>query len=315
VLHAGLGARAPRVSGRIISLRPPGAGRARGAVYNAGIVALFRSLRLVAFDAASVSAAVMAPSLRGPRLRGLEVVPLAPGAILPLALSPNLSRPEEVSAALERLRPRLGSDRVTLVLPDGLARVLLLEAPRGAEPREYARFRLGPALPYPLAEAAVDVLPLDGRRFLAAAVRREVVAGYEAAAAAAGLVPERADLAPLAALSGLLRQPRPASVVEIVLGDAALSLAAFDRGRLCAFRSRRRDPGPGEAARVGAEATRTAVVGGVDGPCFRVTGPGARGFRDGLAAAGHQAEVVVALPWVDPLPEAEERPWLGAAVA
>ncbi len=278
-------------------------------------MAFFPSLRLVAFDAASVAGARLVRGLRGPRLRSLEIVPLSPGALLVSAFTPNLARPEEVSAALARLRGALDSGRVTLVLPDGLARVLLLEAPKGADPHEYARFRLGPALPYPVGEAAVDLLPLDGRRMLAAAVRRDVVAGYEAAAAAAGLRPDRVDLAPLAALSGLLRQPRPARTVEIVLGSAALSLAAFDGGRLCAFRSRRRDPGPGEAERVCADATRTASPGAGDPPRLRVTGVGARSFRDDLAGTGQAVELAAVLPGVGSLPEAAERSWLGAALA
>jgi hypothetical protein len=309
------GARAPAASGRIIPLRPPAAGSPRGRDYNAGIVAWFPSLRLVAFDAASVAGAQLVRGLRGPRLRSLEIVPLAPGALLVSAFTPNLARPAEVSAALARLREALGPGRVTLVLPDGLARVLLLEAPKGADPHEYARFRLGPALPYPVGEAAVDLLPLDGRRMLAAAVRRDVVAGYEAAAAAAGLQTDRVDLAPLAALSGLLRLPRPVRTVEIVLGDAALSLAAFDRGRLSAFRTRRRDPGPGEAERVCGEAARTASFGVGDPPCLRITGVGARSFRDDLAGVGQAVELAAVLPGPGSLPEAAELPWLGAALA
>ncbi len=281
----------------------------RGGTIIAGRVIVFPSFRLVAFDATSVSGARLTRGLRGPRLRSLDVIPLAPGALLPSALAPNLARPEEVVAALVQLSGSLGRGPVTLVLPHGLARVLLLEAPKGADPREYARFRLGPALPYPLGEAVVDLLALDGRRLLAAAVRREVVAGYEAAATAAGLAPERVDLAPLAALSGLLRQRRPASVVEILLGDAALSLAAFDGEQLCAFRSRWRDPGPGEAERVHAEAVRTSPAAG-EGLCLRVTGVGARGLRDDLLAAGHPAELAAVFP--GSLPEAAERPWLGA---
>jgi hypothetical protein len=278
-------------------------------------VAWFPSLRLVAFDAASVAGARLVRGLRGPRLRSLEIVPLPPGALLVSAFTSNLARPAEVSAALVRLREALGPGGVTLILPDGLARVLLLEAPKGADPHEYARFRLGPALPYPVGEAAVDLLPLDGRRLLAAAVRRDVVAGYEAAAAAAGLKTDRVDLAPLVALAGLLRQPRPARTVEIVLGDAALSLAAFEGGRLSAFRSRRRDPGPGEAERVCEEAARTAPSGAGDPPCLRVTGVGARSFRDDLAGAGQAVELAAVLPGVGSPPEAAERPWLGAALA
>jgi hypothetical protein len=279
------------------------------------MVAWFPSRRLVAFDAASVAGARLVRGLRGPRLRSLEIVPLPPGALVISAFTANLARPAEVSAALARLRGALGGGRVTLVLPDGLARVLLLEAPKGADPQEYARFRFGPALPYPVGEAAIDLLPLDGRRLLAAAVRRDVVAGYEAAAAAAGFQTDRVDLAPLAALSGLLRQPRPARTVEIVLGDAALSLAAFEEGRLSAFRSRRRDPGPGEAERVYGDAARTALPGDGDPPFLRVTGVGARSFRDDLAGAGQTVELAAVLPGAGSGGEAAELPWLGAALA
>jgi hypothetical protein len=97
--------------------------------------------------------------------------------------------------------------------------------------------------------------------------------------------------------------------VDILLGDAALSLAAFDGERLCAFRSRWRDPGPGEAERVHAEASRTSPA-DPEGLRLRITGVGARGFLQDLTAAGHSAELAAVFP--SPLPEAAERAWLGA---
>jgi hypothetical protein len=103
--------------------------------------------------------------------------------------------------------------------------------------------------------------------------------------------------------------------VEIVLGDAALSLAAFERGRLSAFRTRRRDPGPGEAERVCEEAARTASLSAGDPPCLRVSGAGARSFRDDLAEAGQAVELAAVLPGTGSMPEAAELPWLGAALA
>src|SRR5207237_5951771 len=112
-------------------------------------------------------------------------------------------------------------------------------------------------------EAGVDVLALPGGRALASAVRRVIVEGYEAAAEAAGLELERLDLAPLAALSALAREPRGTAVsVDVILGDRALSLAAWQGGVLHVFRTRRRQSGPREPLWLGREVDRTAVLAG-----------------------------------------------------
>ena len=126
-------------------------------------------------------------------------------------------RAPEVQQALAEVARGVegGQGPVAFILPDGVARTMLLEAPAGVAPREFARYRITPGLPYAPEEALVDVLPVEGGRVLAAAVRRSVVEGYEAAAAAAGLDIERLDLSPLAALSALARgraaPPRPST--------------------------------------------------------------------------------------------------------
>ncbi len=251
-----------------------------------------RSAVYVGFDAASLSGVVLARGFGRRRLRSFVRVPLAPDAIAPSAVSPNILRPEEVREALRRLRQQLGraGSAATLVLPDGTARLALLEV-EGDNLRDYARFRLGPGLPYPLGEAVVDVLPAGPGRALAAAVRRSIVEEYEEVATTAGFTRERVDLAPFVGLAGMLRRDR-APEVHALLGEAALSLAAFDARGIAVVRQRRRDPAAGEGERLFAEAARTARLLG-DGDDFRLTlcGAGAGELGRELVAAGLPAEI------------------------
>jgi hypothetical protein len=267
----------------------------------------------VAFDAASLTGAAFARGFSGPRLQSFARVPLDDGALLPSAANPNLLRPREVKDALKRLGDELGrGGRSVLVLPDGSARLLLLEA-TGDDLREYARFRLASALPYPVAEAIVDVLPVGGGRVLAAAVRRTIVEEYEAAAADAGFPRERVGLAPLVALAGALKRERDADV-HAFLGEASLSLAALDAQGLRAFRQRRRDPGPGEARRLFDEAVRTVRAGhGEPGAGLRLSlsGAGAASLADELTAAGR---AVLARPSEGPA-QTSEVAWLAGLLA
>jgi hypothetical protein len=245
---------------------------------------------------------------------------LADGALVPSAFERNLLRPEEVRDALREVAApaHKAGARPTLVLPHGVARLALLDLPRGAEPLEYARFRLAAGEPRLPADAVVDYLSVEPGRVLAAAVRREVVAEYEEAAAAAGLGRGRVDLAPLAAASAVLVQCRawPGPAVAVVLGDVACSFLAWAEGRLRGARVRRRDPGPGEAERLRAEAGRTAVAAGMAADAeLLVSGSGARGVLDHLAAAGLAARLFAPGEGVGPLREAAHRPWLAAALA
>jgi Tfp pilus assembly PilM family ATPase len=283
-------------------------------------MAWLRSKLVIAFDAASVSGATLSRGFGAPRLARVESAPLEPGALVPSPVEANLVRPEAVLGALRLVLAELGAmtSPATLVLPDGLARVLVFEAPQAVVPAEYARFRLGAGLPFSPSEAIVDVQPLGEHRFLGVAVRRSIVAAYEALAAAAGVECERVDLSPMAALEGLRRQaPQDASAVDVILGDAALSLAAWRSGRLLVFRSRRRDSGVGEAARLCDEVLRTAALAG-DGaaaPRVRVVGPGATSLVRELRSTGTQAEAGWQATGASLSLEAAEVPWLGVALS
>jgi hypothetical protein len=263
------------------------------------------------FDATTLSAAALARGFGRRRLRAFETVSLSPGVLSPSPVSRNVLLPGDLREALSHLRSRLGrGSGAVLVLPEWTARLALLEV-EGNDVKDYARFRLASSLPYPLAEAVVDVLRVGPGRALAAAVRRSIVEEYETAAAGAGFVSERVDLAPLVGLAGLLdRDPSP--TVHALLGETGLSLAAFDRRGLVAYRQRRRDPVAGESERLFAEAARTARLLG-NGSEFRMTvsGAGASGIGRELTASGLSVEVRGP---VEP-PLAGESAWLAGLLA
>ena len=280
-----------------------------------------RALRtrvLVALDATGVAGAAVSGGPGAPRIRSYARAPLSGGALVPGPLDPNVVRAAEVQRALGEVAAALEGGRgpVSLILPGGVARTALLEVAAGVTAREFARYRLTPGLPYPPDEALVDVLPVDGGRVLAAAVRRSVVEGYEAVAAAAGLDVERLDLAPLAALSALAREPRGTAVsVDVILGDHALSLAAWQGGVLHLFRTRLRESGPREPLWLGREVDRTAVLAGNgSAPRIRAVGPGAVELLRAWSDAGRTGEPGWRAEGALPV-EATELAWLGAALA
>ena len=177
-------------------------------------------------------------------------MPLGAGALLPSPTEPNLLKPVEVSTALSDLLHRLGRPaRVVVVLPLGTGRLSLLQPPAGTDPREFARFRLGPSLPFPADEAIFDTVPAGAGRVLAGAVRRAVVAEYEELLASCGAQVERVDLLPLAAVAAR-RRAGSAAALDLFLGDVAFALALHEAGEVRGFRCRWRDRGPADLDRI-----------------------------------------------------------------
>lgn len=280
-----------------------------------------RALRtrvLMAIDATGVSGAAVSGGAGSPHIRSFARAALAAGALVPGPLDANVARAAEVRQALAEVAAGVEGGRgpVALVLPDGMARTVLLEVPAGVAVRDFARYRIAPGLPYSPDEAVVDVLPLEGGRVLAAAVRRSVIEGYEAVAAAAGLDLERLDLSPLAALSALAREARgTAASVDVILGDRALSLAAWHGGLLRVFRNRLREPGPAEARWLAHEVDRTAAEAGNGGPPrIRAVGPGVIALLHAWEREGRTAEPGWRAEGSLPV-EAAELAWLGAALS
>lgn len=275
---------------------------------------------LVAFDAGSVAGARIARGLGSPRMQSFARVALGPGALVPSPHEPNLRRADEVAAALAQVARTLAATgaRVRALLPDGIARVALLEADdRAVDPAEYARYRLAPGLPYPAREAVVQAERVGDGRVLAAVAWRTVIGEYEQALASAGLGPASVDLTPLAALAAMAEDVRGVSASAlIVLGDAAYSLALHAGRRLRLVRSRRRDRTGDEASRLAREVERAARLAGCTDPVrVRLVGSGASDLVRELAAGGAQAEPGWRLDaGALPLPAAELA-WLGSALA
>jgi hypothetical protein len=265
---------------------------------------MLRTELVLAFDAASIQAAVVGLGLGGRRVDASARRGVSSGALTPVVMGQNVHRPEELREAVRAVVAEVrGAGRpAILVLPDGVARVALVDVPSRTDAREFARFRLAAQLPYPGTEAAVDILALGGGRVLAAAVRRDVVQEYEQIAAGAGLTQQRVDLAPLAALAVLRR--RAATGIDVILGEAAFSIAVSGAGKVLAFRTRRRDPGPDEAERLALELERTARLAETPLPAaLRVVGPGARGLAEAWKMRGLSVE------------RAEEQTFWAAALA
>jgi hypothetical protein len=272
---------------------------------------------VVGFDASSVTGALVSAGIGASRVRAFGHVPLPASALVPGPIDPNVAHPEEVRDALARLVRELDPGRTpaTLVVPAAVARIVLLDVPSGVAPREYARYRLLGALPYPPEEAVVDVLELRSGRALGAVARRSVLEGYEQAAEAAGLSQDRLDIAPLAAMSALAGDPGGASV-DVILGDTAVCLAVLKGGVLEAFRTRLRDRDADEPRRLALEVERTAAAAGTNGGPVRhrVVGSGAVALLRAWAAEGRSAEPGWRVP--DALPvDAAELAWLGSALA
>jgi hypothetical protein len=251
-------------------------------------VALFGSRLYLGFDASCVTAAAVSAGVRGRRLRSLHRAAVGPEAVAPSPSAANLAD-EEVRAAIRRsVEAAAPSARgAVLVLPDGIARIVLVDVPRDAAAREFVRFRVAPSLPWPAAETIVDVLPVGRGRVVGGAVGRATVAEYERAARGAGLEVERVHLAPLLSLAGLLRAENQ-DAVHVVLGDVALCLFCFRHGELVAVRSRRRDRSAGEASRLLDEASRISVLSG-DGEAPQkivLHGSGAVALRGEAALVG-----------------------------
>lgn len=281
-----------------------------------GAVWPLRTQSFVVFAASSLAAAVVRRGLGGPVVRAFARAPLPPGALVPSPFDANLRDRAAVQAALRSLGEQVGPVRdPVVILPDGTARLALLEVPPRTESVGFARYRLLPSLPYPANDAVVDVLDLPGGRVVGAAIRRSIVEEYETVGASVGLVPERVDLAVLAALAAS-STAGIGDALEVILGEAEAALAAWRDGRLVALRTRLRDRSAGEAGRLADDLARTAALAGLpaDVP-VRAAGTDAQALLAALAHGGRR----VMPPWSGeaeglPVPPIELA-WWGAAVS
>ncbi len=111
-------------------------------------------------------------------------------------LRPNLAAPEQVSQQIRELFEETGTrpGRVSLVVPDNLAKIALLTLPEKPPSRrqleEIVRFKVRRSVPFRLEDAALSyqVLPGPGKsvHILVALLRKGVVEQYERVLGAAG---------------------------------------------------------------------------------------------------------------------------------
>lgn len=168
---------------------------------------------------------------------------LAPGAVLPDLLEPNLRERQRV---LDAIRESLGSlsgrtRDIIAVLPDTAIRVALLDFETLPKRREEAegvvRFRLKKSLPFDVDKARVSYdaqTTGNAIRVVAAVGLSSVIEDYESIFQEAGYTPGVVLPSMLAAL-GAADASRPTLVVKV---DArTISIAIMDKGQLLLFRT------------------------------------------------------------------------------
>jgi len=139
-----------------------------------------------------------------PELEVAEARPLPEQGAGSSIFRPNLGTPEEMASRLRKLLEATGTKpgRLSLVLPDNLAKISLVTLPeRPSSVRrldEVLRFKLRRAVPFRLEDAVLthQVLPGEGTgvTVLVAVMLRAVVEQYERALEGAGVRPGLVDL-------------------------------------------------------------------------------------------------------------------------
>lgn len=178
-------------------------------------------------------------------LAAVSRVQLAEGAVSPSLKPGNIADRVEVTAALRKafeslgFKPNSRGSDVTLVIPDGAVRVLLLDfdsiSSKVTEALPIVRFRLKKLLPFDADDAMVTYQVMSSSkqmaRVLAVAIPRDVLSEYETVAREAGFEPGAvlpSTLAALAALkddsASLLVNANPLGVTTAIVSNGILRL-------------------------------------------------------------------------------------------
>jgi len=164
-----------------------------------------------------------------PVLESFLIQPAPEHAVGASIFRPNLGSLDDLTRQARALFDRSGTKpgRVSLILPDNLAKVSIVSLPErpstGKQLREMLRFKLRRSVPFRLEEATISswALPGSGPEFhvLVAVMMRSVVEQYEAAFEAAGARPGLIDLC----TPSLFNLARPGLAKAVGSGaDAAL---------------------------------------------------------------------------------------------
>lgn len=193
----------------------------------------------------------------GAPLEAVARAALAEGAVMPSLRPGNLVDGVAVVAALRRVMDSIGlransrAADVTLIIPDGAVRVLLLDFDtlpnKLSEALPLVRFRLKKLVPFETNDAVVSFQVMSSARnavrVLAVAIPQDVLSEYENAVREAGFEPGAvlpSTLAALPALSG----PEPALLANA--SSASITTAIVREGILLLHRSIDLQPGPAE---------------------------------------------------------------------
>ncbi len=161
-----------------------------------------------------------------------QQVPLAPGVLEPSPVKENVLSPAAFADAVRRLLPAgKKGRRAAIILPDHAVRVSVLDfdslPEKEEERRSLLNFRLRKSVPFDVDEAALSYFPQDGKHVLVALAPMEIVAHYEAAFRAAGLLPGLVTVSSLALLDLL---PDAGSYVVARRAPGVLTVVAVNEG-------------------------------------------------------------------------------------
>ena len=185
----------------------------------------------------------------GRSVQAHAIEPLPGGAVVPSLTTANIVQVDTVRQAVGRVLDALGRPRrVALVVPDAIVRlsvVRLEHVPARIDERDQLiRFNVRKAAPFPLDAAVVSIADgqalADGAgEFVVAVARRDIIAEYEeacaAARAAAGIVDAAACGAINLALAGRAADAGDWMLVHVA-GDAS-TIAIMRRGAAVFFRA------------------------------------------------------------------------------
>lgn len=177
--------------------------------------------------------------------------PLPDAAVTPALTGVNITDSAAVTAALRRAYERAGirpPKRAALVIPDTAARVSLLTfeqlPPKAADVDQLVRWQIRKATPFPLEEAQVTHVVAHqepGATTVAAIVaRRDVIAQYEEAVGALGILPGIVDLASLNVVNAVLAAgtTSPGDWLLVCVSKESTALAIVRAGQMMFYRLR-----------------------------------------------------------------------------
>jgi Tfp pilus assembly PilM family ATPase len=206
----------------------------------------------VEIDRAHVAAARLA--IRGGQAvitaHASETLPA--GAVVPGALALNMPDVPAVAGAIRHTLSQLGGSkptRVSLVLPDTVARVSLLRLEKvpakAADLHEIVKWQVRKTAPFPMEQAVLSVVPgalsPDGAsEFVVTVARTDVIHQYEQACVMAGVHAGLVDLSTFSVINSILGSASPPAGdwLLVHVTDTYLTLAVIRDQALLFFRNR-----------------------------------------------------------------------------